>query len=215
MRGAVLLVPIALLSLGPHISLWGLPEVPFPTDLGAVLVFVGVFVVGTVLHEVLHGVGHVAGEATWADVRFGMHWKALTPYARCEVPSRARSYRIAVALPGVVLGGGPLAVGLATGHWLTTFFGFLMWVAAAGDLLILWVLWGVPGDAWVQDHPEKVGCLVVAGPSASAPSAVSVDDLTEEQLGPEEGLSLRRVLLLMTIPLVCMAAGLLLAIALA
>lgn len=179
-RGAALLAPIALLSIGPHLALWGMPAPPFPGDLGSILLFLLAFVVGVLLHEGLHGLGHMWGEASWDDVEFGMHWKALTPFARSTVPTRARSYRVAIALPGLILGIGPLAFGLSTGTWLATFYGFLMLVAAAGDFLILWILVGVSGGAWVQDHPRQVGCLVVAGAEDSSPKPVSAADLPED-----------------------------------
>lgn len=212
MRGAALLAPIALLSIGPHLALWGLPEPPFPSALGAILLFCGAFVLGVLLHEGLHGLGHLWGGASWKDVQFGMHWKALTPFARCEVPLRARSYRIAIALPGVVLGGGPLAFGLSTGSWLATFYGFLMLVAAAGDFLILWILRGVPAGAWVQDHPEQVGCLVVAGPTASAPPPLSNFDGVEALPSETQKLSFVHLLVLTTLSAICAAVGFMIAL---
>lgn len=213
-RGIVMLFPIALLSLGPHFALWGLPDVPFPADLPSALLFIGAFVLGTLLHEALHGVGHVWGEASWDDVQVGVHWRALTPFASCKVPTRVGSYRTAVALPALVLGGLPLAGGLATGFWLATFYGFLMLVAAAGDLLMLWISRVVPEGTWVQDHPSEIGYVIVAGESTSAPSPVSEEELMEPE-SPPEGILLREVALLSAIPLTVLAAGLLLAIALA
>mgnify|MGYP006278744029 CR=1 FL=1 len=212
LRAVVLLVPIALLSLAPHFALWGLPEQPFPMSVGAASLFIAAFVIGTVLHEALHGVGHVWGEASWADVRFGMHWEALTPYARCTIPARARSYRLAVALPGLVLGALPLAAGWWTGHWLTTFYGFLMLVAAAGDLLVLWILRGVPSGAWVQDHPLQVGCIVVADAESAAPASVSKDDLPIDPSDEREELSLFRIAMLLVIALACAFVGFLIAL---
>lgn len=213
MRGIVLLFPIALLSLGPHFALWGLPETPFPLDPSSALLFIGAFALGTVLHEALHGVGYVWGEASWSDVRFGMHWKALTPFASCQVPMRARPYRIAVALPAIILGMIPLGIGLAGGYWLATFYGFLMLVAAAGDLLMLWILRVVPVGTWVQDHPFEVGYVIVAGESVSSPTSVSEEELMEPGT-TQERISLREVALLSAIPLACLVAGLLLAIVL-
>jgi len=212
MRAVVLLFPIALLSLGPYFTLWGPPDVPFPTDPTLALLFTGAFVLGTVLHEGLHGVGYACGEASWGDLRFGMHWKALTPFAHCEVPTRVWTYRVAVALPGIVLGVVPLGVGLTTGYWLATFYGFLLLVAAAGDFLMLWILRVVPAGSWVQDHPQEVGYVIVAGSSASSPSPVSEEDLTDVRSNREDGLSPGQVALLSLIPLGCVAAGLLLAV---
>ena len=211
MRGTALLAPIALLSIGPYLALWGLPETPFPSDPVSILLFCGAFVLGVLLHEGLHGLGHVRGEASWGDVQFGVHWKALTPFAQCTVPTRARSYRIALALPGLVLGAGPLGVGLVTGHWLTTFYGFLMLVAAAGDFLVLWILVGVPAGAWVQDHPQQVGCLVVAQAQAAPPSPVSKAEVPSD---PTRGgqLSFGHLLMLAAFSAVCAAVGFLIAL---
>jgi len=211
-RGTVLLFPIALLSLGPYFALWGLPDPAFPPDPTSIVLFVWAFVLGVLLHEGLHGAGHVWGDAAWEDVQFGMHWPSLTPFAQCRIPARARAYRIAVALPGVVLGGFPLVLGWSTGDWLVTFFGFLMWVAAAGDLLVLWVIRSVPADVWVQDHPHKVGCLVVAGPSASSPPSVSGEDLSPEQSETETEVSFLYVSLLVVLSLGLATLGFLIAL---
>jgi len=211
LRGAALLAPIALLSIGPYLALWGLPDPPFPASIGGILLFCLAFAVGVLLHEGLHGLGHVWGNASWDDVRFGMHWKALTPFAQCTVPARARSYRLAIALPGLLLGVAPLALGLWTGAWLATFYGFLMLVAAAGDFLILWILVGVPAGAWVQDHPRQVGCLVVAGVDAPSPSPVSAADLPEDA-STEGTVSFSLLLFLSAVSAAGAAAGFLIAL---
>ena len=210
-RGAALLAPIALLALGPYLALWGLPDPPFPTDPGGILLFLSAFTVGVVLHEALHGLGHVWGGASWPDVRFGVHWAALTPFAECTVPTQARSYRRTLALPGLVLGAGPLGVGLVTGSWPPTFYGFLMLVAAAGDLLILWILVGVPADAWVQDHPRQVGCLVVDDAGPDPPPPVSDDDLPDATAG-DSSPSFLQLLLLAALSAVAAAVGFVIAL---
>lgn len=210
LRGTALLAPIALLSIGPYLALWGVPTPAIPTDVRALLLFGVAFVAGVVCHEVLHGLGHMWGRASWSNVEFGMHWRALTPYARCTVPTRARTYRVALALPALMLGGIPLCIGLVTGNWPATFFGFLMLVAAAGDLLILWILRGIPGRAWVQDHPHKVGALVAAGPEAAPPAPISEDDLSEEDAS--NTVSFVHLLLLATLSAVGAAIGFLIAL---
>lgn len=212
LRAVVLLFPIALLTLGPHLALWGLPDPAFPTQWTPALVFGAFFVAGTALHEVLHGWGHTWGPAAWDDVRFGMHWSALTPYARCDVPARAQTYRWAVGLPGLVLGILPATLGLAAGYWLATFFGFLMLVAAAGDILVLWILRSVPARAWVQDHPREVGCLIVADASATSPSPVSEADLPA-QTDSTGRVSLLHISALFLLSLMCAVLGFLIALA--
>ncbi|MFB6273819.1 MAG: DUF3267 domain-containing protein [Salinibacter sp.] len=210
-RGAALLAPIALLSIGPYLAQWGLPASPFPSDPGSILWFCVAFALGVLLHEGLHGLGHAWGEASWSDVQFGMHWKALTPFAQCTVPTRARSYRLALALPGLVLGVGPLGLGVATGTWLLTFYGFLMLVAAAGDILILWILRGVPAGAWVQDHPRQVGCLVMAGAESSAPPPVSEEEVPKDAANGNK-LPFIHLLFLSVLSAVCAAVGFLIAL---
>ena len=103
------------------------------------------------------------------------------------------------------------ANGVSTGIWLVTFFGFLMLVAAAGDVLILWVLRGVPPRAWVQDHPRQVGCLVVAGAESSSPAPVSEDDLPDDTTNGDE-LSFIHLLALAALSAVCAAIGFLIAL---
>ena len=210
-RGAALLAPIALLSLGPYLALWGLPDPPFPTGAGGIALFLFAFVIGVVLHEALHGLGHVWGGASWPEVQFGVHWAALTPFAQCTTPTRARSYRRTLALPGFVLGVAPLSIGLVTGSWPPTFYGFLMLVAAAGDLLILWILVGVPSDAWVQDHPRQVGCLVVDDAGAVPPPSVSQEDLPADT-AVDDTLSFSRLLLLAVLSAIVAAIGFVIAL---
>lgn len=173
LRGGALLLPIAICALSPYILMWGLPEVPFPTSVAGALAFSAAFVLGVIFHELLHGLGHALGRATWSEVNFGMHWGALTPYAECRVPCPAFSYRLTLLLPGLLLGALPVAIGTLFEEWLVVFFGFLMLVAAAGDLVILSLLAGVPGDAWVQDHPSRVGCVLIGGPDQDPPPPVS------------------------------------------
>lgn len=122
-------------------------------------------VAGIFLHELLHGIGwKFAGKIAWEDIKFGVHWKLITPYAHCKVPITARAYRVGVVLPALFLGFLPATVGLITGDAWFTILGALFLGAAGGDLLGLWVLRSVPADAKVLDHPTKLGCEVIAGP---------------------------------------------------
>jgi hypothetical protein len=84
-------------------------------------------------------------------------------------------------------------------------------VAAAGDFLILWILRGVPAGAWVQDHPQQVGCLVVAGADAPSPSPVSKEDLPDDPTSGDN-LSFAHLLVLAAVSAVCAAVGFLIAL---
>jgi hypothetical protein len=126
-------------------------------------VLIPLFLALVVVHEGLHAAGflgfaHVRRE----DIRFGINWKALSPYAHCRAAVRAGAYKLSVALPGFVLGIVPSVTGLLTGNAWLALWGFFMVIAAAGDVAILWAIRRVPRDATVLDHPSRAGCQVLA-----------------------------------------------------
>lgn len=170
----VLVIPIAAISIVPHWALWGAPPVNlFP------LWLIALFVVSIVVHEALHGLGYRWGGAASSDVEFGFNWQGMAPYAHCSTALRANPYRLAIALPGLVLGGVPLGIGLLLGSWNLTMYAFLMLLAAAGDAMLLWMMRGVAGDVWIQDHPSEMGCLVL-GHASSAEAPVLAADLEDD-----------------------------------
>ena len=202
-----LFVPIVAISLVPHVYLWGVPDGnPFPLSLVAALLG------SIVVHEGLHGLGYYWGGANRADIEFGFNWSGLAPYAHCSVPLRATPYRVAIALPGLVLGVPPLLAGLGLGSWELTLYAFLMLAAAGGDALLLWTLRDVPGDAWTQDHPTQMGCLVLGHASSLVPPVLEParesDSSSEEEntASSETGLS-RRTLLAIFIVVTLLGIG--------
>ena len=129
------------------------------------------FFLSIVVHEVLHALAAMAfGGLRWNEISFGMNWKTLTAYAHPRVPVPARAYAAVAAAPGIVLGLVPAVVGLATGSGAWSGYGALMLAAAAGDVLILWILRSVPATALVQDHPSRVGCSIVPAAPAALPT---------------------------------------------
>jgi len=174
-----LFVPIVAISLLPHVYLWGVPDGnPFPLSLIAALLG------SIVVHEGLHGLGYYWSGASRANIEFGFNWSGLAPYAHCSAPLRATPYRVAIALPGLVLGVPPLLAGLGLGSWWLTLYAFLMLAAAGGDALLLWTLRKVPGNAWTQDHPTQMGCLVLG--HASSPVPPVLEPATENNLSAEK-----------------------------
>jgi hypothetical protein len=168
-------------------------------------------VAGIVVHEMLHGVGYKWGRAGPADVEYGIKWSSLTPYAHCAAPLRCGSYRRAIALPGLVLGVVPCLLGAAVGSWTTVVFGVLMLGSAGGDAMLLWMLRDVSSDAWVRDHPSKMGSLVLGQGGFEAPPALdfelgSGDQSESEDAGSDRGFSLKWGLLLIALGLFLAAA---------
>ncbi|MEM9997004.1 MAG: DUF3267 domain-containing protein [Bacteroidota bacterium] len=128
-------------------------------------------VLGIVVHEGLHGLAwKQAAGLPWLAISFGFNWRALAPYAHCDVPMSARAYRIGAATPGLVLGILPALVGLALGWGAWAVFGVFYTVAAGGDALILWLLRNVPGGWLVEDHPSQAGCYVYVPDGAVQPT---------------------------------------------
>jgi hypothetical protein len=159
---AVLPLFVAVLVL-PYWGIWGAAALGAGfRSVARLHILIPLFAVLVVAHELLHAAGFLYfAKVRREDIRFGMNWRALTPYAHCKAAVRARAYKGAVLLPGLLLGVLPNAIGLATGNGWLLLWGFFMLIAAAGDAAILWAIRRVPGDAIVRDHPSRAGCQVL------------------------------------------------------
>jgi hypothetical protein len=157
---ALVLVPfVAVIFFVPYSLVWGSASLQLAFD-RLVSPFLLVVALSVVAHEVLHGVGYtLVGGVPWREIKFGI--KGLMVYAHCRAPLSASAYRVATVLPGMILGVIPGLVGLVWGNAWLTVYGTLMSVAALGDFLILWLVWFVPADARVKDHPSAPGCRVL------------------------------------------------------
>ncbi len=121
-----------------------------------------VFFVSIMIHEGLHALGYRMGGAKWQEIQFGFLWKALTPYAHCTATLRADAYRLAVALPGILLGLIPLAIGFAARiDWLML-YGCAMLAGAIGDVMIFLLLVPLKGDTLIRDHATKPGFQILS-----------------------------------------------------
>lgn len=144
---------LALIALivALHAKLWGGASVQWLIGNRPVLLPLALaLMLSIAVHELLHLLGYVwFGGAPYSAVH--VEWRGVTMVARSDVPLSARSYRAAVALPGLVLGVVPTAVGLALGiAWLTV-YGAVMSGAALGDVQVLWALRGYAAREKVVD----------------------------------------------------------------
>ena len=164
--------PVMVLLLVPYIWLWpeqfssetiaGLVKTHGARILLLPLLMMLVFIPGAVVHELLHGL-------TWAvfckrgikSIKYGVYWKSLTPYCHCEEVLPLRPYVLGGMMPGLVMGILPAVAGIFWGNPWVFSFGLFFTLAAAGDMLVLWMLRHCHATDLVQDHPEKVGCYVL------------------------------------------------------
>jgi hypothetical protein len=169
----------ALLMLAPiiggvgalYVAVWGLqkPVNEFLALLGRParllldnLLLIGVFVVGTVLHELIHALTwQVAGRKSWSAIKFGFQWRTLMPYTHLREPLPVWAYRLGTWMPGFVTGVVPAVYGLISGNVWVTLVGGAFIGAAAGDILVLLLLRSVEKTALVEDHPTQVGCYIL------------------------------------------------------
>lgn len=152
------------LVIGGHSAIWDRPVEAVPEvilESGAFLLAMGIAVVA---HEVLHAIGfRFLGDVPWTEIRLGIQWRSMTPFARALIPVTARAYRWTAALPGLALGVAPLVVGVLMDAPFASGFGVLMLAGAGGDAAIIWAMRRTPDDARVLDCPNALGCLVVPG----------------------------------------------------
>jgi hypothetical protein len=125
------------------------------------LVAIPVLICGIILHELLHGAAWAFyGGKSLDAIRFGVNWRALTPYTHCPELLDAGAYRLGAGAPGVLLGIVPIAISVLIGPSWLFIAGLVFTLAASGDFIILWVLRDVPPQLMVQDHPSRAGCIV-------------------------------------------------------
>ncbi len=161
-------IPIIIISIvclvSPFVLFWDWQTFTkgFLAIYQALPYFISAFVIGAFLHEVLHALGFlIFGKLKLSQVKIGIIWKYITPYAHCKIPLKAFVYRISLLLPAILLGIIPALVALITGKGWLLIYGILFTVLAGGDLLVFWLIRKVRSNELVKDHPERCGCFIV------------------------------------------------------
>ncbi len=115
---------------------------------------------GMVFHELLHAlVISLAAPSGWRAVRFGfLNW--MNPYCHCTEPISVNAYRLVLFFPFILLGIIPWWWGLFSGVIEFTIWGAIFISAAGGDLLVYFLIRGLPGRTLIQDHPQRVGVKI-------------------------------------------------------
>jgi len=85
----------------------------------------------------------------------------LTPYAHCKEPLPVRAYILGVIMPFIILGFLPGIYAIFTGNLQLLIFSFLFSGGAAGDFMILNLIYKENKDNLVLDHPTEGGCFIL------------------------------------------------------
>lgn len=147
-----------IISIALYYSIWG-----FVWDIslsGFLKLYLFSFI-GIVVHEFVHGIAFIGiGKAKLSDVKFGVLWKSMTPYAHCKIPLSIRAYKVSLLLPAIVTGIIPLIIGLSMESLLTVIVAAFLTTAGIGDWMMYRKLQPFPSNATVIDHPSEIGCIV-------------------------------------------------------
>jgi hypothetical protein len=154
-------VPSVLLLGGVYVWIWGYHRLVWVL-MGGYTVSLIALLAGIVVHEAIHGITwKIAARKPASTIRFGFHWKTLTPYAHCRESMPAGAYRMGAVMPLLLLGVLPSVAAIVWGQGGLMAFGLFFTFAAGGDMLILWLIRDLPSDALVEDHPIRAGCSVL------------------------------------------------------
>ena len=160
----IVMLPFAVLSgviVLSCCSLRSMVESISPLD---PLVFLLAMLLLTAVHEGIHGfTWALFAEDHWKAIRFGVIWKALTPYCTCAQPMKRGQYILGAAMPTLVLGIGLTAAAALTGIFWVFILAIAMIFGGGGDFAIIlkMLVHRQKGrDAVYYDHPYECGVVV-------------------------------------------------------
>ena len=162
----VILLTIPIVAIGVLLFVWKNPiELLMPTPHGSLL-FIVLFVVLVVAHELIHGLTwSLFSEQHFKDIEFGFMKEYLTPYCTCLVPMSKSHYILGALMPCIILGILPTALGILLGSHLLFWIGIVMILSAGGDIMIVAKVLahksqGKPQEILVYDHPTQAGSVI-------------------------------------------------------
>jgi len=117
---------------------------------------------GVLVHELLHAITWmVLNGKGFRNVWFGFNSYSFTPYTHFRRPMKVWKYALGGAMPGLLMGVIPGLLSYFLKSATLNFIGFLFLWTAGGDIISLWTLRKLNSNQYVQDHPEKMGCIVI------------------------------------------------------
>ena len=162
-----LLLAIPVLAIGVLLFAWVNPlSLLRPTPQSTIL-FIAMFVVLIVAHELIHGLTwSFFTEHHFKDIEFGFMKEYLTPYCTCKVPLSKSHYILGALMPCITLGIIPTALGIILGSSLLFWVGIIMFLSAGGDLMIIFKVLTFKkqhssSEILIFDHPTQAGSVIL------------------------------------------------------
>ena len=162
----VFLLAIPIVTIGVLLFAWkNSLSLLTPSPQGS-LIFVVLFIVLIVAHELIHGLTRsLYAEHHFKDIDFGFMKEYLTPYCTCTTPLQKSHYIMGALMPCLVLGILPTAIGILLGSHLLFWIGIVMILAAGGDIMIVikvlaYKSQGDSKEILVYDHPTQAGSVI-------------------------------------------------------
>lgn len=161
----IVMLPFAVLSGAVVLSSYSLRSmIKSPiTSLVLLFLFLALLLL-TAVHEGIHALTWAMfGKDYWKSIRFGVIWKALTPYCTCLRPVKRGQYILGAAMPTLVLGIGLTAAAALTGVYWVFILALAMIGGGGGDFTIILkiLLHRQCGkEAVYYDHPYECGVVV-------------------------------------------------------
>ncbi|KKX48456.1 MULTISPECIES: DUF3267 domain-containing protein [Sphingobacterium] len=163
----LLFIPIILVYGLPFYLIWG--ELDFiglfvesfkENPLFSIAIVI-VLLAGIVVHELIHGATFALfAKHGFKSIKFGILLKMLTPYCHCKEPLRVKEYIVGAIMPAIILGLLPGIIAIFIGNVFLLIFAIFFTGAAAGDFMIINLIWKEDKDTMVLDHPSEAGCFI-------------------------------------------------------
>lgn len=120
-----------------------------------------VLLAGIVVHELIHGATFALfAKHGFKSIKFGILLKMLTPYCHCKEPLKVKQYIVGAIMPAIILGLLPGIIAIFTGNVFLLIFAIFFTGAAAGDFMIINLIYKEDKDTMGLDHPSEAGCFI-------------------------------------------------------
>ena len=161
----IVMLPFAVLSGAVVLSSYSLRSMIESPITSLVLLFLfPALLLLTAVHEGIHALTWAMfAKDHWKSIRFGVIWKALTPYCTCLRPVKRGQYILGAAMPTLVLGIGLTTAAALTGSFSVFILAIAMIFSGGGDFTIILkiLLHRQCGkEAVYYDHPYECGVVV-------------------------------------------------------